>query len=457
MAASAAEAPSAIPAIDMASLMADPDIQKQAPETPLESGLSGVTPSDAAAATPGEAKFEFRSLLNDAQRVALKKAAPNVADRMVNDYNQLLNFGAPVMDKMNQASIALLNEQKDIKIPEADELVNNLLRDLDGYSAKYRNLKMEDLGHRIKKFFGGANYTFKTMLRDAKPIVARLDETEVKVREMEIKLGSNSDRARKLHEQTLATMDEVVAVLAALEEISDYLRKKFTAADALLKKAGDTEQEITFEGVKYSLSSFKEYNANLAQGISEIEKSWFDWRQQFFLGYAAAPSLRNLILVSASMQRKLLVFRTQGIPEGRRGLAMWQEAVLAKQGAELGEALQKGTNAIIQGSFNATADAVKSVAMAAQAPMITEETIFTIINSVKAQAQSLVEADKWGREVRTRNLAALEGGEKAIAVADAEGRRQLVANAVSAASSKAVGSDTDAPAEDILSAIGVKN
>ena len=449
-------AASAIPSIDMATLLADPNIQKQAPITPLEAGLASVTPNDAAAATPTEVKFEFRTLLSDDQRKALKLAAPAVADRMVKDYNQILNFGAPVLEKMNQASVSLLNEQKDIEMPEADQIVNNLLRELDGYNAKYRNLKMEDFAGKLRKFFGGAGYTLKSMIRDAKPIASRLDDAEVKVREMELKLGSNSDRARKLHERLLVTMDDVVAVLAALEEISDYLHLKFSEADAVLLKAGDNEQEITFRGDKYSLSEFKEFHADLAQGISEIEKTWFDWRQQFFLGFASAPTLRNLILVSASMQRRLLVFRTQGIPSARTGLAMWQQAALAKQGAELGDALSKGTNEIIQNSFKASADAVKQVAMASQAPLITEETVFAIIDSVKQQAQSLIDADKWGRDMRTRNLAALERGEKEISQVDAEGRRQLVANAVNAASSKHLESAPNLPDGDILASLGVK-
>lgn len=453
----AAATASAIPDIDMASLLADPEIQKAAPESPLESALASVTPDDAVAATPAKAKFEFRSLLSDEQRAALTKSAPQVAERMLKDYNVILNFGAPVMEKMNQASILLLNEQKDIKLPEADQIVNNLLRELDGYNAKYRNMKMEEFGQKILKFFRGAGYTVKTMVRDAKPIVSRLDEAEVKVRQMEIDLGSNSDRARKLHEQTLATMDDVVAVLAALEEVAAYLHTKFDKADAVLQKAGDVEKQITFEGTKYSLSEFKEYVADIAQGLSEVEKSWSDWRAQFFIGFASAPTLRNLILVSASMQRRLLVFRTQGIPSARRGLAMWQQAALAKQGAEMGTSLQKATNQMIQESFGAAADAVGAVAMASQAPVITDQTVFSIIDSVRKQAQSLVDADRWGRDQRAKTLAAFESGEKDITKITDEGRRQLVANSMNAASGKHLESAPDMPQGDILAELGVKS
>jgi uncharacterized protein YaaN involved in tellurite resistance len=122
----------------------------------------------------------------------------------------------------------------------------------------------------------------------------------------------------------------------------------------------------------------------------------------------------------------------------------------------MGESLQKGTNALIQGSFEASADAVREVSKAAQAPVITEETVFAVIDSVKQQAQSLIDADKWGRDLRQRNLAALERGEKEIATVDAEGRRQLVANAVAAASPKQLESAPDVPAGDILAQLGVQ-
>lgn len=446
----------AIAGVDMAALLADPTVQKAAPEAPLEAAIKDITP-ESATAELGEGAFEFRALLNDEQREALKKAAPAVAENMVKNHSAIINFGAPVLDKMNQASIAMLKEQKHVKIPEADEIINNLLREMDGYSAKYRNVKMENFAAKIKKMFGGAGYTLKTMIRDAQPIAKRIDEAEVKVRQMELDLEKNGERARRLHDETLETMDSVVAVLAALEEISIYLKERFKLVDEQLQAVGDTDSVIEFEGQKYSVQQFKELHADIAQGISEVDKSWHDWRAQFFLAFATAPNQRNLILISSSMQRRLHVFRTQALPSARRGLAQWQQAILAKDGAALGESLQRGTNAIIQSAAGATADAVEAVARASQAPVITEETVFALIDSVKAQANSLVEADKWGREYRARTLAAFEKGEQEIAVADEEGRRKLVENAVAAARGTVDTSGAPSmPESDILGSLGVK-
>jgi uncharacterized protein YaaN involved in tellurite resistance len=441
----------------MAAILSTPEVASQAPASPLENALQDVTPADASATTSAEATFQFRSLLDDAQRAALQASAPAKADEMLKDYNSIISFGEEILRKMNAASVALLEEQKGIQLPEADELVNNLLREIDGYNAKYRNQKLEDFASKVRKFFKGTTYSLKAMVRDAKPLVERLNIVEVKISQMEGSLRDNATRARRLHTQTLSTLNEVIVVLAALEEIADVIRKRYTELDEVVRTAEAANQSsATYKGQEYTLNELNEMHADIAAGLSEVEKSWFDWRQQFFLGYAFAPSLRNLILISASMQRRLHVFRTQGIPSARTGIAMWQQSALAKEGSEMGDALAAGTNKLVSEGFAHMGETVRTVAMSAQAPLITDQTIFAIVDSVKAQAQGLVDADKWGREQRARNLQALESGERSIDQAGADARRQMVAQAL--ASSNVSNLTTGAPVTqqgDILAQLGV--
>ncbi len=156
------------------------------------------------------------------------------------------------------------------------------------------------------------------------------------------------------------------------------------------------------------------------------------------------------------MQRRCQVFRTMGLPSARTSLAMWQQAALAKEGAEMGSAVQKGTNDLVRGAFEATGQAVTETARASQTPLIDEDTIWAIIESIKVQCDGLVAADKWGREVRARNLKALEQGEGTIRTTFTESRRQLVANAVAATSSSSVEA-APLPEKDILGALGVES
>jgi uncharacterized protein YaaN involved in tellurite resistance len=448
--------PPALPGVNFKELLGAPESNPE-PATALESALAKVTPEDAAAAAPSEATFQFRSLLTDDQRADLERNAPGVAAQMVGDFQAIIRFGEPVLTKLNASSTQLLAAQRDIKVPPAEDMVNDLLREMDGFQKKYRNEKVESAVRKVVDFIRGATYSLKTLVREAKPISDKIDIAETKLKEMELRLADNVTRGQQLHKNTVETLQDVVAVLAALEEINEVVRADFAEADDALKGAevlGDMGS-VQFQDRTMTVNELRELHGQLATASSEIEKTWFDWRQQFFLGYAQAPSIRNLILVSATMQRRCQVFRTMGLPSARTSLAMWQQAALAQEGAEMGSAVQKGTNDLVRGAFEATGKAVTETARASQTPLIDEDTIWSIIESIKVQCDGLVAADKWGREVRARNLKALEQGEGTIRTTFTESRRQLVANAVAATSSSSVEA-APLPEKDILGALGVE-
>lgn len=449
---------SAVPGINMDALLGTPESNPVA-TTPLENALATVDPSDAAATSMEEVKFQFRNLLGPEQALALKKNAPTVAAKMVNDYNSIIQFGEPVLTKLNATSTELLNTQRGIELPEAEIVVNDLLREIDGYSAKFRNEKIEGAVARVQAFFKGATYSLKAMVRESKPIIEKIDIAEVRLREMELKLADNVTRGEELHKNTNETLEAVVGVLAALEEIIEVAKAEFAALDTTLKVAEAKEIKnspivvVELHGKNISINELRAKHTAYANGIGQLEQTWFDWRQQFFLGYAQAPSVLNLVLVSATMQRRCQVFRTMGLPSARSALAMWQQAALAKEGAEMGTAVQEGTNKLIRQAFDATATAVSETAMAAQTPVVSEETIFAVINSVKAQCEGLVAADKWGRDMRTKNVQALEAGEAGINQSFTDSRRAMVENAVSA--TRTPQALAPAPDSDILKQIGV--
>ena len=411
--------------VDFSALLegADPSA---APATPLESAVEAAVDDSG---TTGQ--FQFRSLLTEEQKASLRAGAPALAAKMTTDLNTVVTFGGPVMRKLNDASTQLLDAQRGITIPAADQLVNDVLREMDGFEKKYRNVRLEELGKKARRRFRGARYTYTTMVRESKPITDKLDLAEVKVQEMENRLADNITRGQLLHQQSLEHMHSVVGVLASLEEVIDIVRADVADASQTLSAAQSSGAgSVVWKGETISTDAMSEVHARLATSLSEIEKSWHDWRQQFFMGFANAPSTRNLVMTQFSLRRRLATFRTMGIPQARQSLALWQQAALAREGAELGDAVQTGVNKIIQQSFGATTEAVTNAANAAQAPVITEETVWSIVDSVREQCRAIVAADTAGRELRERNLAALEAGEVTIKDEFTAAQNQLARNAL---------------------------
>ncbi|HMR49957.1 MAG TPA: toxic anion resistance protein [Arachnia sp.] len=403
-------------AVDFAALMEPGDTQaEEVRGTPLEVAIAEAPADDIAVTTPGEAAFQFRSLLTAKQLTDLRRGAPALAKKFVADVNQIVTFGGPVMKKMNDASRQLLDAQRHIKVPEADAVVNDMLREMDGFEKKWRFVELENAVKSVVGWFRKSKYTLTAMVREMKPVVDKIDLAEVKLQEMEIALADNIARGQLLHKQTLENMDDVVAVLAALEQVIEEIRAEFDEADRVLREAEASGADaVAYKGELTTVSELRETHSALSFALSETEKTWSDWRSQFFLGFAHAPATRNLIVTTFALRRRLAAFRTMGLPAARQSLAMWQQAAFAKEGAALGTAVQEGTNKLIQGAFAETAKSVDMIAHASQAPVITEETVWAVIDSVKSQCSSIVAADKAGRALRARNLQALERGETMI-------------------------------------------
>jgi uncharacterized protein YaaN involved in tellurite resistance len=437
--------------VDFAALLdgADPSA---APATPLEAAVEAAV-DDSGATAPGQ--FQFRSLLTEDQKASLKAGAPALAAKMTTDLNTVVTFGGPVMRKLNDASTQLLDAQRDITIPEADQLVNDVLRAMDGFEKKYRNVRIEELAKKARRRFKGVTYTYTTMVRESKPITDKLDLAEVKVQEMENRLGDNVTRGQLLHQQSLEHLHSVVGVLAALEEVIDIVRADVADASHTLSAAQSARAgSVIWKGETISTDAMSEIHAKLATALSEIEKTWHDWRQQFFMGFANAPSTRNLVMTQFSLRRRLATFRTMGIPQARQSLALWQQAALAREGAQLGDAVQAGVNKMIQQSFGATADAVAHVANAAQAPIITDETVWSVVDSVREQCRAIVAADTAGRALRERNLKALEAGEVTIRDEFTAAQNQLARNALGGTAEQPGATTAGSVENDVIEGLG---
>ena len=233
---------STVPSINMGALLGTAESNPE-PKTALEHALATVDADDASATTMEEVKFQFRDLLDKQQLADLKSNAPSVAQKMIGDYNAIIQFGDPVLTKLNNSSIELLEAQRGIKVPEADVIVNDLLREIDGYSAKFRNEKVEGAIEKLKKFFKGTTYSLKAMVRESQPIIDKLGMAEKQLREMEIRLQDNVSRGQKLHKTTTKTLEEVVGVLAALEEILEVSKKEFNEIDTKVREAEALENK----------------------------------------------------------------------------------------------------------------------------------------------------------------------------------------------------------------------
>lgn len=403
-----------------------------AEETQLQHDATEANEQELNAKNPDDTSIKFRNQLDEEDLAAVKEASPKLASRMTKDYSFIIDFGQEVMEELDSVSNRMLEEQKKIEIPEADQAVNGILKELDGYSAKYSDPKLKNLFSKIAEKFRGSTYTLKNMVRDAKPISDKLDIAKSEIFKMELKLQDNVRRGHELRKTTMKTVDNMVRVLAIFEEVIEISRAKAVEMENKLNMAEASGEDavIVWEDKKYTIEEFREVLQNQVSALGEMEKTWFAWRQKFFMYNANITASRNIINTSIGLLRTCHRVRTDAIPAAKHQITVWQQAELAHQGAQMAERANAGVDRLVSGASKGMADAVEASAEANQRAMLSEDTITQMTQDLQRQFKAIVDSEQKGRAMRSRNLEVMEASEKTIAAASEEARKQLLANAM---------------------------
>lgn len=403
-------------------------------DSQLDKTVSHVSVEEIQVKSPEKSSLKFRSQLSDEDLKSVQAAAPKLANKFVNNWSSIIDFGSEVMESVNEINARLLDEQKDTEVPQADAIVNGILREIDGYSAKYSDPKMKNFFNKMIHKMRGTTYTLQAMIRDSRPIATKLDIASGQLQKMENELRDNVLRGHELRKATLKALNDMVKVLAVFEEVIEVSREtalKMESAYNDAKAKGD-DTIIKWENKSYTIEEFKEVLANQTSTLGEIEKTWFAWRQKFFIYGANVTATRNIINMSFGLQRTCQRVRVDAIPAARSQLVVWQQAEKGRQGARMAESANAGVDRLLAGAAQGTAEAVSEVADANQRAMVSEETIIKIADGIRDQFTAIVEAEKNGRAIRESSLKVIQQSEKAIREASEEAQSALIANAMNA-------------------------
>lgn len=396
--------------------------------------VSEVSDKEIDATTPGKGNIEFRERVPATVLTKIKAQTPGLVVSMFQDPVVAINFGQDVVSDLNNLSIKLLSDQENVEIPKADTIVNGVLRELDGYSAKYEHKEPGQVAQFFSKITGKAKettYDLKAMVRDSKPIADRLMEAEGKIHKMELKLDENIVRGQQLREMTINAIDDVAKVIAVFEEALELMSTEILEAEKELSKAYSNDAKvIEYRDKVYSLDEYREVLADMVNSHSEVEKTWFNWRQKFFLYIVNIASNREIVNTSVSLKRTANRVRVDAIPAARTQLAAWQQAARMEETAIMVDKANQGVERLIIGASEGQLSAIKAATDANQRVMLSEETIMALTSNLQEQFKSIVEAEVVGRDVRAKNLELLKKSEEVIHGASAEAQKQLISQTV---------------------------
>ncbi|HEP1501246.1 toxic anion resistance protein [Streptococcus pyogenes] len=350
--------------------------------------------SDLPTDTNGQISF-FEKLSAD-QQTAITAKAPALVDTFLADQNALLDFGQSAVEGVNATVNHILAEQKKLQIPQVDDLLKSINRELNGFIAKYKDATPVDLDKKpnfLQKLFKQSRDTLQEFYFDSQNIEQKMDSMAAAVVKQEDTLARNIVSAELLIEDNTKSIEHLVGVIAFIEAS----QKEASQRAAALQKDLKTKDSATPD---YQIKA--DLLARTTEVINTLEQQHTEYLSRLYVAWATTPQMRNLVKVSSDMRQKLGMLRRNTIPTMKLSIAqlgMMQQSVKSGMTAD---AIVNANNAALQMLAETSKEAIPALEQSAQKPTLSMKSVTSLAESLVAQNNGIIAAIDHGRKERAQ-------------------------------------------------------
>ncbi|MDY4510710.1 toxic anion resistance protein [Streptococcus hyovaginalis] len=341
-------------------------------------------------------QIAFLEKLSPEQKSAIEAKAPALVDAFVDDQNYLLDFGTSAVEEVNKTVNHILSEQKKLEIPQVDDLLAETNRELNGFIAKYKDVKPAELEKKpnfIEKWFNKGKSNLQEFYFDSKTIEQKMDTMAASVVKQEETLARNIVSAEMLIEDNTKSIENLVGVIAFLEATQSEGARR---AEALQK------QVAQLDNADPEFHAKSEELARMTEVINTLEQQHTEYMSRLYVAWTTTPQMRNLVKVSSDMRQKLGMLRRNTIPTMKLSIAqlgMLQQSV--KSGATA-DAIVNANNAALEMLAQTSKEAIPALERSAQSPTLSIESVTTLAESLVEQNNGIIAAIDNGRKQRAQ-------------------------------------------------------
>ncbi|MGV3051094.1 toxic anion resistance protein [Streptococcus hyovaginalis] len=341
-------------------------------------------------------QIAFLEKLSPEQKSAIEAKAPALVDAFVDDQNYLLDFGTSAVEEVNKTVNHILSEQKKLEIPQVDDLLAETNRELNGFIAKYKDVKPAELEKKpnfIEKWFNKGKSNLQEFYFDSKTIEQKMDTMAASVVKQEETLARNIVSAEMLIEDNTKSIENLVGVIAFLEATQNEGARR---AEALQK------QVAQLDNADPEFHAKSEELARMTEVINTLEQQHTEYMSRLYVAWTTTPQMRNLVKVSSDMRQKLGMLRRNTIPTMKLSIAqlgMLQQSV--KSGATA-DAIVNANNAALEMLAQTSKEAIPALERSAQSPTLSIESVTTLAESLVEQNNGIIAAIDNGRKQRAQ-------------------------------------------------------
>ena len=356
-------------------------------------------------------KTAFLDALPEATREEFHVAARQQYQTFLKDQSTISEFGKESVEKVNSVVDSIIDAQKNTRIPEVDDLLEQANRDLDGFVAKYsdEDKEVKEPG-KLFKWFHKTKRKAQDAAFDRKNLSARLDVIDGKIVSKREELKKSFQLISQLKKANNESTNGMVGVLAALEAV--YLVAS-SEADGL---------KVRLASLDPSAPEWQETNdklADAAEVANAIEAQHSNYMARLAVAWATNSQVRNLQRVQTTVVRNLAMVHDQTVPIMKMAIAQVAIGETANEGHRTSESAKTATSHALDKWSKMAADQLPDIERAAQSPVLSADDVSKLTDSVEQANKKIVEAIDAGRSARRALEEAVRDAGKRIKESDA--------------------------------------
>jgi uncharacterized protein YaaN involved in tellurite resistance len=361
--------------------------------------------------------MSFYNALDDSTRKALDAQAEASFESFMNSDDKINEFGKNAVEAVNGVVDQLLETQKNMRIPVIDDLLKQANRDLDGYSAKYKDTITEKRIPGVLKWLGNRKRDFNDMIYDRQNLVHKIEVIDGKIIGKREELKQSASYVKQLLIKNKESMNKMVGVLAALESIHIVARNH----------ANDIKRQISLinpDNVHYN--ELQDRLSRMAEVSNAIEQQHANYMARLAIARATNSQVRNLMHTSSSVIRNLTMVHTHTVPIIKQTIVQIGYAETVKGASDAAESLKNANEHALGIMADFNAKVIPEMERKSQQPIVSAESISKLTDNAVAGNAGIVEAIRQGREARQALEKAVEASNAKIKESDLLRDEELV-------------------------------
>ena len=337
-------------------------------------------------------KTAFLDALPEATRKEFHVAARQQYQTFLKDQSTISEFGRESVEKVNSVVDSIIDAQKNVRIPEVDDLLEQANRDLDGFVAKYSDeaKELKEPG-KLFKWFHKTKRKAQDAAFDRKNLADRLDVIDGKIVSKREELKRSFRLIDELKKANNESTNSMVGVLAALEAVylvasseAERLKARLASLDPSVPEWQETNDKL----------------ADAAEVANAIEAQHSNYMARLAVAWATNSQVRNLQRVQTTVVRNLAMVHTQTVPIMKLAIAQVAIGETANEGHRTSEAAKTATSHALDKWSKMAADQLPGIELAAQSPVLSADDVNKLTDSVEQANKKIVESIEAGRRAR---------------------------------------------------------